>query len=54
MLICSPIGTNWSNRPSFGLAAPRRAHRDFRVAVMPAFATEIELPHQTGMPFRRT
>ncbi|OQC71973.1 MAG: hypothetical protein BWX50_00085 [Euryarchaeota archaeon ADurb.Bin009] len=52
--ICSPMGTNWSNRPSFGFAAPRSAHRDFRVAVMPALATEIELPHQTGMPLRRT
>ena len=54
MLICSAMYWCSWNRPYLGLAAPSREHRHCNVAVMPAFATETVLPHQTGLPFRRT
>jgi len=39
--ICSLIGSYWSNRPYLGLAAPSSEQRDLRVALIPAFETEI-------------
>ena len=41
IFICSCIGKNSSNLPSFGLAAARIAHLDLSVALIPAFATLI-------------
>src|SRR2546426_6748711 len=39
--ICSEMYLCSSNRPNLGFAAARIAHRDWRTAVMPAFATLI-------------
>ena len=41
MLICSCIGRNSSNLPSFGFAAASTAHLVFNVAFIPALAIEI-------------